>query len=166
MKYEFINELNDNLINQFATLVNNVIKKTHSIGFIDGLDYNSAKEFLEEFLNEEKSAILFVFDSINLIGAGCVSGSGYLSTQHYAKISKVMVSPESQTKGIGKMIMTKLEDKTKELGFSHILVQSWDIDYIVNFYKKCGYRVCGVRPEFVKYKDKYFDSYSFYKKLI
>jgi ribosomal protein S18 acetylase RimI-like enzyme len=158
-----MHEVSEEIITQYMNLTNKVIKGVHSIGFINGLDSTSSKDFLQSI--KARSAVLFVYEKNKLIASGYLENSGYLTTQHYGKISKVMVDPEYQGKGIGKVIMEKLEEKAKELGYTHIFVSTWDVDYIIKFYKKCGYKQVGIIPEFVKYKGKYHDSHNFFKKL-
>ena len=165
MNFEYLKEINDDIVKQYMNLTNEVIKKTHSIGFIDGLTFDTAKKFLEDTLSKPRTALLLVFEDRRLIATGYLEDSGYPSTQHYGKISKVMVDPKFQGKSIGKKIMVELENRARELGYTHMLVSTWDIDYIVKFYKKCGYTQVGVIPEFVKYKGEFHDSHNFTKKL-
>ena len=165
MNFKYITKITDEIIFQYKELTNKVIKKTHAIGFIHGLTNESAKEFLNKCINKKKSALLLVHQNDNLIATGFLTDSGYLSTQHYAIITKVMIDPDLQAKGTGKKIMNELENKAKELNYTHILVRTWDIDYILRFYIKCGYKEVGVIPDFVKYKNQIYDSHNFIKKL-
>src|SRR3989344_9669316 len=120
MKLKYLKNVNDEAIVKYMSLTNKVIKKTHSIGLIKNLDYKSTKEFLNDKISKPKSAILLVLDGEELIGTGYLGPSGYATTRHYGEISKVMVDPSTQGKGIGKKIMVELEKKAKLLGYSHI----------------------------------------------
>lgn len=165
MDFKYLTQLNDDIIRQYMNLTNKVIKKVHSIGFLEDLNADTAKDFLNSKITEPKSALLLVFENEKLIGTGYLGPSGYATTQHYGKISKVMVNPYIQGKGVGKIIVDELERKAKKIGYTNILLGTWDVDYIVKFYEKCGYKQVGRIPEFVKYKGKYHDSYFFAKKL-
>jgi hypothetical protein len=90
MKFEYLKEINDDIINQYMHLVNEIIKKDHAIGFINGLTYESAKKFLESTL-KPRNALLLVYED-QLIGTGYLAETPYESTKHYGKISKVMVN--------------------------------------------------------------------------
>ncbi|MFH1182057.1 MAG: GNAT family N-acetyltransferase, partial [Candidatus Woesearchaeota archaeon] len=108
---------------------------------------------------------ILIYDKENLIGTGYIGPSNYQTTKHYCEISKVMVDPAIQGKGIGKLIMERLEKYAKKAGYTHIILDTWDIPHIVRFYKKCRYKVVGKIPEFVRYKGKYHDVYNLAKKL-
>jgi len=165
MKFITLNEINTDIIKDYMSLTNSVIKKTHSIGFLEELNFDSCKNFLEQKILKSRSALILLYEHDILVGTGYISSSGYDTTKHYAEISKVMVNPNTQGKGYGKAIMIELENKAKELDYTHIMLDTWDVDYIVNFYKKCGYTQVGIIPEFVKYEGKYHDTYIFAKKL-
>ncbi|MBN2423276.1 GNAT family N-acetyltransferase [Candidatus Woesearchaeota archaeon] len=165
MELKYLSKLNEDIIEQYMNLTNEVIKKIHSIGFIKDLDFKATKKFLKSKISKPKSALLLLFDKGRIIATGYIGPSGHDTTQHYAQISKVMVDPKVQGKGYGKKIMAELERKAKEIGYSHILIDTWNVDYIVRFYKKCGYRQVGIIPDFVKYKGEFHDSYLFAKKL-
>jgi len=165
MNFQYLTELNDDIIKEYMNLTNKVIKKVHSIGFVEDLKLETTKEFLKSKITKPKSALVLIFEDNKLIGTGYLCPTGYATTQHYGEISKVMVDPDTQGKGIGKKIMDELERKSKELGFTHLLLDTWDVEYIVKFYEKCGFKQVGRIPEFVKYKGKYHDSYFFAKKI-
>lgn len=165
MEFTFITALSDDLINAYATLANTVIGKVHSIGFTKELDYPAAKQFLSQKIHVPRASLLMVYEGDNLIGTGYVSPSGYETTKHYCEISKVMVDPNTQGKGIGKQIMQQLEEKARQLDYTHALLDTWDVPSIVAFYEKCGYTIVGKIPDFVFYKGKFHDSYYLAKKL-
>jgi ribosomal protein S18 acetylase RimI-like enzyme len=165
MEYRFVDKVDEGMIKSYVEMTNQVLKIEHSIGFVEDLDLDFAKKFLQFSITEPKSALLMVFSGTSVVGTGYISASGYDTTEHYAKISKVMVDVHWRRKGVGKEIMKVLEKKAKEMGYTHIMLDTWDIPYIVNFYKKCGYKVVGQVPDFVNYKGKYYDSFIFAKKL-
>lgn len=78
-----------------------------------------------------------IYDNDSIIGYGRLIGDGII----FLYIHDVMVKPEYQGKGIGKIIMNKILEKIKE-------IKSENPDLIVylgaskgkeGFYKKCGF---------------------------
>lgn len=165
MEFKYLTELDDDIIKKYMDLTNNVIRKSHSIGFLESLDFDTTKELLMGKIMKPMSALVVAYDDGTLIGTGYLGPSGYATTRHYGEISKVMVDPNTQGRGIGKKIMDELEKKAIEIGFTHLLLDTWDIDHIIKFYKKCGYAQVGIIPEFINYNGEFHDSYIFAKKL-
>ena len=165
MQFKYLRNLSDRVVKDYMHLTNSVLKKDHSIGLVKNLTHKSAKEFLKSKISREKSAFLLVYQNSELVGTGYICPSGYQTTKHYCEISKVMVDPDYQGHGTGRKIMQKLEEKAKQLGFTHVILDTWDIPHIVLFYEKCGYTIVGRIPEFVKYKGEYHDCFYFAKKL-
>ena len=56
------------------------------------------------------------------------------------EITELIVSKNVRSKGIGNMLMNKMEDYFKSLGCEYILVDVFAYNNIgINFYNKCGY---------------------------
>jgi GNAT superfamily N-acetyltransferase len=165
MNFKFLSEISDKQVKEYMDLANKVIENVHSIGFLEPLDLEATEKLLNKQIKVQNSALLFIDNKEKLVGTGYIAPSGYQTTKHYCAISKVMVDPDAQGKGIGTQIMLKLEVKAKDMGYTHVLLNTWDIPSIVEFYKNCGYAVVGKIPDFVFYKGHYHDSYYFAKKL-
>jgi ribosomal protein S18 acetylase RimI-like enzyme len=61
----------------------------------------------------------------------------------YAELLSIGVLPEKNGLGIGKKLLIKFENKVREKGINTITLTT-DLesnDNVLNFYKKCGYKV-------------------------
>jgi ribosomal protein S18 acetylase RimI-like enzyme len=163
MTTQYISSLDDSVIEAYMNLMNAIIGKVHSLGLTKKVTFAETKDFLKTKITQPKSVLLFLYEENDLVGTGCISPSGYETAKHYCEISKVMVDPTLHGKGYGKQIMKSLEEKAKELGYTHILLDSWDSNF--SFYEKCGYEKVGKIPDFVLSQGKYHDLYYFAKKI-
>lgn len=167
MEFKFINIIEKKLVDDYTHLSNKILKGLHSISFPEDQDSKYYKKFLKECINQEKSALLVVYEKEDLVATGFISlSTSGCEIQHFGTISKVMVIPNKQGNNIGRKVMEVLEEKAKKLGYTHLKLQTGDVSHIVHFYKKCGYKVAGVIPEYILYKGTYHSSTIFYKKLI
>lgn len=166
MEFKIVKKIGKKLVRDYTNLVNHVLQNPHSIGFPENQKESYYRKLLEDYINKDKSALLVVYDGKELVGTGYITLStpGF-EIRHFGTISKVMVHPTKRTKGIGNQIMSKLEAKAKNIGYTHLKLQTSDIPSIISFYKRCGYNLAGVIPEFILINGKYHDSHIFYKKL-
>ena len=90
-----------------------------------------------ELLNaiENSHAIISVWDSETLVGLGNSISDGYLVVYY----PHLLILPEYQGKGIGKMIMDRFQEKYA--GFHQQIVVA--DDKAIEFYRKCGFEKAG-----------------------
>jgi GNAT superfamily N-acetyltransferase len=134
MTIKYITSIDNVVTKSYMTLMNTIIGKVHSLGLTKKLTFEETKDFLEAKIAQPNSTLLFLYEDTYLVGTGCISPSGYETAKHYCEISKVMVNPTMQGKGYGKQIMDELEQKAKELGYTHILLDSWDSNFSSNVF--------------------------------
>jgi predicted GNAT family N-acyltransferase len=88
----------------------------------DNLEHTSINAFIED-------------ENGNAIACGRLQEN----ENHIGQIRFMAVSPNHQGKGLGKLILEFLEEKSKEKKVSEIQLQARE--NAVNFYKSCGYTV-------------------------
>lgn len=94
---------------------------------------NKPNELYNALLNSE--TLITAWEGKNLVGLGNAISDGYL-TVYYPHL---LVLPEYQGKGIGKLIMDKMQEK-----YSHFHMQMLTADgRAVDFYKKNGFERAG-----------------------
>jgi acetyltransferase len=166
MMVTFITEITPEFTEKFTQLANHVIDEIHSTGFIEKVTYEETKELLDQVVKKRGSAIAAIFDEDkNLQATGLLTPAHQKTSKHYCEISKVMVAPHTRRRGLGSNIMEALEAKAKELGYTHVMIDTWDISFILEFCELCGYTKIGKIPNYVHYKDQIYDSYLMFKIL-
>ena len=85
---------------------------------------------------EEKSIHVMVCNEVRIpIGVG----RAHFNSDEEAQIRYMAVEEEWQGKGIGKMILSYLEEKIKEKGTKNIVLNARDI--AIKFYERNGYKI-------------------------
>jgi ribosomal protein S18 acetylase RimI-like enzyme len=74
-------------------------------------------------------------------GITCATGRLQASGEHSGQIRYMAVSPNLQSKGLGKKVLLALEAKAVELGMRNIVLNARE--NAVNFYLRNGYRITG-----------------------
>ena len=85
---------------------------------------------------EDKSIHIMVCDEDRIpIGVG----RAHFNSDEEAQVRFMAIEEEWQGRGVGGMILSKLEEKIKEKGVKHIVLNSRDI--AIDFYEKHGYEI-------------------------
>ena len=96
---------------------------------------------LEKFQQNIEGMALYVCRSEGrIVGVAALS----VENEELGKIRWVYVLPEYQRKGTGTALVTRLEQKAKEMGLKRIrLVTVGGAEWAVSFYRKLGYELAG-----------------------
>lgn len=92
----------------------------------------------DELVNKALQNDLFsicIYDQDQLIGMGRVIGDNAL----YYYIQDVVVTPEYQGKGVGKLIMTAIEQYLDSQAAHHAFIALMSAEGVAGFYKSFGY---------------------------
>ncbi len=77
-----------------------------------------------------------IYDNNHIIGLGRVIGDGGI----YYYIQDIMVLPHYQGKGVGKLIMTHIENYLNRHAANHSFVGLMAAEGVIEFYHKFGYQ--------------------------
>ena len=123
----------------------------------DDIVYIRTEVFMKEqgFDNEfddldHQSVFVVVYDEVKAIG----TGRCYKNDKGYV-IGRVAVLKEYRNQGIGKVILSSLEEEIRKLGSTYIELSAQQ--RVQTFYEKLGYIRCG---------DVYFDEHCPHVKMI
>ncbi|WP_373481065.1 GNAT family N-acetyltransferase [Geminocystis sp.] len=129
-------------------MTNNVLIKAVSF---DSQEYYQAREIREKYLRlplriiftdedleiDRYSYHFVAYNEQNMI-VGCVLG---IRENHQVKIRQMLVIPEYQKKGIGSLLLNKIEEFFYNLGINHFYLHGRKESII--FYQKNGYIFAG-----------------------
>jgi GNAT superfamily N-acetyltransferase len=62
-----------------------------------------------------------------------------IDNSHKTKLHKIYILPETQGKGVGKLLLEKVEAKVIEAGNSHLILNVNRFNNAIEFYKHKGY---------------------------
>jgi ribosomal protein S18 acetylase RimI-like enzyme len=99
---------------------------------------------IKKYYLENDGEFLIVLDNDKLVGMGAFRKI----TSHIAEIKRMRVAPEYQGQGIGKMVLTKLEESAIDKGYSTLILETSDKQTTANaLYKNFGY--VGIKQEMI-----------------
>jgi len=97
------------------------------------------KNIEKVYLNNDSEFLVAVMDN-KIVGMGAL----LKKDNSKAEIKRMRVLPEYQSKGIGKLILNKLENTAKKLGYKKLILDT-TIEQIIaqKLYEKYGYKKTG-----------------------
>jgi ribosomal protein S18 acetylase RimI-like enzyme len=99
---------------------------------------------IDKYYLESNGEFLILLDGDKLVGMGAFRNVG----AHEAEIKRMRVVPELQGRGIGKMVLTKLEEIAVQKGYSRLILETSDKQAAANeLYRKHGF--VGIKQEII-----------------
>ncbi|MEU8226434.1 GNAT family N-acetyltransferase [Kribbella sp. NPDC048915] len=84
------------------------------------------------------------------VGMGMLVGRGSALQAHWRTVLRVMVHPDCQGTGAGRILMEGLRGSAVDLGLEHLQLTIRDGLGLENFYGPLGYRVVGRHPRAIR----------------
>jgi putative acetyltransferase len=96
---------------------------------------------LFELFAEAPNSCYFVAEEDGLIIGGCGVYPTNGLPAGYAELVKLYLTAATRGKGIGKMLMDKCSEAAKEIGYTHLYLESFpQLAKAVSMYEKAGYK--------------------------
>lgn len=114
-------------------------------------DYNLRKEPLQKTPRSKGFCITLRNDQGELLG-----GAITVTLLGILMIDVICVVEEQRGSGIGKKIMQKIEDHAKSYGYRTLILETFDFQGAVEFYKKCGYEIEFIRKGYLNNRRHYY----------
>ncbi|WP_353618810.1 GNAT family N-acetyltransferase [Tropicibacter sp. R16_0] len=125
-----------------------------SVGFVLPFSRQSAQEFWEARvfpMVAAKAAILFVARRKGrVVGTVQLVPAPMPNQPHRADVSKLLVHPDFRRLGLGRALMTALQDKACYLGLSLLVLDTRSGDPSQALYQSLGFQVAGEIPGFCR----------------
>ncbi|MBJ6360365.1 GNAT family N-acetyltransferase [Paenibacillus sp. GCM10012307] len=165
LQLEEVTQVDPVLLEQLSELLVDVVEEGASIGFLPPLSKESARDYWEGVL--EDGVILWIAKEGDRVGGTVqLHLSQKANGTHRAEVAKLMVHPLQRQKGIGKALMTTLEDKAKSEGRSLLILDTRLGDPSNIVYRSLGYVEAGSIPRFAKSANGDLDATLFFYKEI
>lgn len=140
-----------------------------SLGFIPPLSRDRAKMYwdtVNEGISSGKKELLCSFDTDGLTGAVQLVFSLCDNALHRVEVKKLMVLPSKRKQGIGRQLMTFLEERAVAMEKKLIILSTRSGDPASALYQSMGYICAGKIPRAtIDAKGNYDDTVFFYKEL-
>ncbi|MTI16170.1 GNAT family N-acetyltransferase [Rhodobacteraceae bacterium RKSG542] len=149
-----------NHIDAFAHILHSNVLSGASVSFVLPFTMDDAKTYWLQNVHQKVSTGAVILFAAMLEGK--VVGTVQLvleqppNQKHRADVSKLLVDPDYQRRGIAKALMAALEEEAIIADRHHILLDTKTGDRAEKLYTLLGYEICGTIPNFAKDPDSDF----------
>ena len=141
-------ELTDSQIEDLAAILVGVVQAGASVGFVPPLSTEEALAYWRQVLGPSV-VLLLARDGARVIGTGQLDLAMRANGRNRAEVCKVLVHPEAQGRGIGKLLMRALEDEARRERRGLLFLDTNAGDTPNRLYLSMGYTPVGTIPDWV-----------------
>lgn len=118
-------------------------RKTLGQGWLSHIDSAQIKEWMNDWLNDEKLPLALVARENNkLVGMCSLQMNDGIRPDLFPWLGDVCVDPEYQNQGVGKLLVRAAIEKVREMGFESLYLFIFE-ESLVEYYQKLGWRKIG-----------------------
>ena len=162
-----ITALTDQQASELADILIRIVKSGASIGWLDTPDPAEARAYWHAVISKPENVLLLVQENRRVIGTAYLELAQRENGRHRAEVNKVLVHPDQQGKGIGRMLMDALEASARARGRTLLSLDTDQFDGSNAFYMRCGYTPAGTIPNWARSgQDGTFHGTTFYYKVL
>jgi len=157
--------LDDELVDQLATLLIDAVESGASVSFLSPLDRATASRFWRDLRIPPRGAIVLARSAARVDGVVVLVPSWAPNQAHRAEVAKLLVHRRARGAGLGGRLMNALADHAREQRFALLTLNTPRGDRAEQLYRRLGWREVGVIPGYARRGDGWHDAVAFYKQL-
>lgn len=157
--------LDDDLIDQLATLLVDAVDGGASVSFLPPLDRDAASRFWRELALLPRGAVVIARDGERVDGVVVLAPSWPTNQRHRAEVAKLLVHRRARGAGLAGRLMAALEDHARTAGFRLLTLDTRRGDVAERLYRRLGWCEVGVIPDYAILGNGFCDTVVFYKRL-
>jgi ribosomal protein S18 acetylase RimI-like enzyme len=156
-------QLSEGELTQLSKLLVAVVASGASVGFLPPLTGEEADAYWKSVLGP--GIILFVAEQEErIVGTAQLHLALRANARHRAEVAKVLVHPDHQRQGIGRVLMAEIEAIARANGRSLLVLDTREGDAANAFYRSLGYQEAGRIPHYARSANGDLDATAFYYK--
>ena len=155
-------------VTALALLLLDAVDSGASVGFLDSLTLESAKEWWRERIAkaDERAIFLVARDQDGIVGTVQLLPAGMPNQRHRADIAKLLIHRRARRRGLGSRLMSQIEHCARAAGFTLLTLDTKRGDAAESLYRRSGWTEVGVIPGYATDPDGTLcDTVVFYKAL-
>ncbi len=156
-------------LSQWVALLVDSVDNGASVGFLPPLSATVAEEYWRGViadLSQHKLLLWAALDDDNIVGSVQLHPSPKLNGTHRAEVAKLLVHSAHRRQGIGRALMTALENEAQQAGRTTLVLDTRQGDGGEHLYRELGYRQAGVIPQYVHDANGVLEATVIYYKLL
>jgi len=155
----------DDDIEGLALLLLDATAAGASVGFLDGMTLESAKEWWRASITNA-AIIIVARDDDGIAGTVQLRPASMPNQRHRADIAKLLVHRRARRRGLGALLMKDIERRARSAGFTLLVLDTKRGDAAEILYRRAGWTEVGVIPGYALNPDgSLCDTVVFYKNI-
>ena len=155
-------------IEALARLLVDVVAGGASVSFMAPFTIEMSRDWWRETIARahQKAVFLVAREPDGLPGTVQLHPAWPPNQPHRADVSKLLVHPQARRRGIGRALMSALEERALRSGFTLLTLDTVRGDPAEQLYRNLGWTTVGIIPNYALYPDgRPCDTVVFYKEL-
>lgn len=162
LRIEVLESMEEHVV-ELSELLMQVVEDGASIGFLPSLKLSEAIKYWENVLSPEVTLLVAKINNL-IVGSVQLHLCTKQNGGHRAEIAKLMILPHFRRKGIGRILMQKVEERAKQEDRSLLVLDTREGDPSNHLYTLMGYIQAGRIPNYAKSASGELDATIFYFK--
>ncbi len=155
-------------VEALAQLLVDVVAGGASVSFMAPFTIEMSRDWWRETLAgaHQNAVFLVAREPDGLLGTVQLHPAWPPNQPHRADVAKLLVHPKARRRGIGRALMSALEAKALQSGFTLLTLDTVRGDPAEQLYRNLGWTTVGIIPNYALYPDgRPCDTVVFYKEL-
>ena len=136
-------------LSQLSDLLVAVVDDGASVGFLPPLSYDDTVAYWKSVCESEVILLVAEQDG-RIVGTAQLHLAPRANACHRAEVAKVLVHPDCQRQGIGRVLMRDIEAVARATGRTLLVLDTREGDAANDFYRSLGYVEAGRIPRYAR----------------
>ena len=155
-------------LDELAGLLVDAVDSGASVSFMHPFSVDDARQWWTQTVEcaDPRAIVLVARDELGIAGSGSLHPAWAPNQPHRADITKLLVHRRARRRGIGRALMSQIEERGRAAGFTLLTLDTVRGDPAEQLYTNAGWQRVGIIPDYALYPDRRAcDTVVFYKKL-
>jgi GNAT superfamily N-acetyltransferase len=155
-------------LDELARLLVDAVDSGASVSFMHPFSVDDARKWWTQTVEraDRRAIVLVARDALGIAGSVSLHPAWAPNQPHRADITKLLVHRRARGRGIGRALMSQIEERGRAAGFTLLTLDTVRGDPAEQLYTNAGWQRVGIIPDYALYPDgRPCDTVVFYKKL-
>jgi GNAT superfamily N-acetyltransferase len=157
--------LSESEVDQLAALLVAIVDAGASVGYLPPLDIETARSYWRGIVQPDIVLFLAEIDG-QIAGTVQLESARKANARHRAEVNRLLVAPDFQRRGVGRVLMEALESHARSIGRTLLHLDSREGDRSNDFYRSLGWTEAGTIPMWAMSAEGKLEGTSFYYKVL
>lgn len=155
-------------LDELARLLVDAVDSGASVSFMHPFSVDDARQWWTQTVEraDPRAIVLVARDELGIAGSVTLHPAWAPNQPHRADITKLLVHRRARRRGIGRALMSQIEERGRAAGFTLLTLDTVRGDPAEQLYTNAGWQRVGIIPDYALYPDgRPCATVVFYKKL-